>query len=110
MPPSLPTPGTCRVAGGPPGTVKLLASCLAPNLTADVPGRVQSVERPTELLREPEASSEGRIRGSWGRRAKLPRYKAGFPHPRSSSHLVPASFTLMFTVFAIPGVCHDDFS
>ena len=52
------------------------------------------MERPTELLREPEASSEGRIRGSQGRRAKLPRYKAGFPHPRSSSRLVLASFSL----------------
>ena len=51
--------------------------------------------RPTELLREPEASPEGRIRVSWGRRAELPRYRAGFPQPRVFFPPFPASFTLM---------------
>lgn len=107
-----PTPGTGRLAGGPPGTVKLLASCLAPNLRTDVPRRGQSVVRPTELLREPEASPEGRIRESWGRRAELPRHRAGFPQPRVFFPPYPGFLHShgTFTVLAIPRVCHNDCS
>ena len=65
--------------------------------------------RPTELLREPEASPEGRIRGSWGRRAKLPRYRAGFPQPRMFFPPYPSFLHShdMFTVLAMLGVCHE---
>lgn len=66
--------------------------------------------RPPELLREPEASPEGRIRGSRGRRAKLPRYRAGFPQPRMFFPPYPGFFHShgRFTVLAIPRICHDD--
>ena len=47
--------------------------------------------RPAELLRAPEASPEGRIRGSQGKEPQA----SGFPNPERSSHLAQASFTLM---------------